>query len=105
MPRREQCKWHFGGTLPAFCSMNKGDSLDVKGLGSSFFPNVCAGVCVQAWARVREQIKRMARAFACGVIFTIHTLHIQREAFIHGAKAGKGWVCNSFPLFTHRGCV
>ena len=88
-------------TLPAFCSMDKGQTADVKGAAGYFSPNVCAGVCVQVWARVREGIKRVGLVLAWGVFFTIHTLHIQRKAFIHGAKAGKGWCFISFPLFTH----
>ena len=103
MPRREQCKPILGATLPAFSPMDKGDTVDVKGVGGCFLPNVCAGVCVRVWARVREGFKRGGRSFAWGVFFTIHTLHIQKEAFIHGAKAGKGWFHISFPLFTKRG--
>lgn len=103
MPSRDQCKRLFGATLPAFCTMAKGQTARVMGAGSYFFPNVYAGACVQAWARVREQNKRIWRALAWVVFFTIHTLHIQRKAFIHGAKAGKGWSCNCFPLFTQGG--
>lgn len=100
---REQCKRDFGATLPAFFSMDKGQKAHVMSSGGYFPPNVCAGVCVRVWARVRGQAKRKARALAWGFIFTIHTLHIQRKAFIHGEKAGKGWSCNFFPLFTQGG--
>ena len=55
---------------------------------------------MQAWARVREQNKRIWRALAWVVFLLFTPFTFQRKAFIHGAKAGKGWSCNCFPLFT-----
>ena len=110
---REQCEATKAATLPKKNPMDIEESRSVKGVAGIFSPT-----CVQARVQARctcsggRQVGKESPhhcesdAFACGVFLSIHTLHIEGEAFIHGAFNGKGCTFLNFTPFTQRagGC-